>query len=193
MTGQRARFEGSGQFGETYRDSWSFDHSLTVAMVGLWQEGGDPARLSWRGAVFIGPAYADSAFEQQGRYADPLNPPSGFSWDGRGRLTGSTLAGEVSGRASLRVGAGWSVFGEFGYLAADVKEMKWRSDVDVDGNGAVDYHGGSILISGKTASGAPASARQPLPFDFSGLRLRAGITVRFGGAASAADREAWGD
>jgi hypothetical protein len=196
MTGESARFEGSGPFGENYLETWAFDHSLTVIMVGLWQEGGDPDRLSWRGGVFIGPAYADSSFAMAGRYVDPLEPSTNFSWDGRGRFTGNTLAGEVGGRAVLRVGEGWSVFAEAGYLAADVKEMRSRSDVDVDGNGTVDYHRGNILLSGQTAPGARPSDRRPLAFDFSGLALRAGVTVRFAGASASAaahDREAWGD
>jgi len=191
MTGEEARYDGTGSSGEVYHDAWFFDHSLTVVMVGLWGEGGDPDGLSWRGAVFVGPGYADSSFEQRGRFIDPLSSTD-MSWDGRGRLTGSTLAFEAAARASLQVSEGLLVFAEAGYLAAEVEEMRWRSDVDVDGDGSVDYRGGTVLLSNRLvpAGGLPSEqTRLPLPFDFSGLRLRVGITVRFGRAAVAGPPE----
>ena len=147
---------------------------------GFALEGGDPEGWSWRGSVFAGAAFGEARFEQAGRYVDPVLSID-RTWDGTGTLAGSAVAFELGGQVDYRIAADWSVFAEAAYLGARIRSMKWRHDVDLDRDGVTDYRKGNTLLSNKD--------RQPLAFDFSGARLRVGVTARFGGGAPAAGAE----
>jgi hypothetical protein len=153
--------------------NWTIESALLPVMAGYWFEAGEPDRVRFRGSLFAGAVFASADLAY--RYT-VSPPPLSLTSRGSASFEGTGWALELAGQVSAPIGGTARVFAELGYQFAGVSRMKASRSADFDGNGTPDVRRGEPLER-HDGSGA-------LPFDYGGLRARAGVSLGFGSRTS---------
>jgi len=152
------------------------DCSLQTLGVGGWVEGG--RKIKGRGFLFVGPAFGKLAADESVSwyFTDPdyaiINMYTGVEVNPYKNQvvfneTGSCLAVEFGGDASMALTKHLAFVGSVSYRMSSINNMKFDRDVDVDGNGTADFHEGDA--DRNLTSGAKAK------YDFGGINIQGGL------------------
>ncbi len=160
--------DGVGALGETMTESTKISLTLVPVLVGAWARGGHDVGFHYQGSLFLGPALASGDNQISFSLVVPWWPALNTSYSSIVPMHGNAFAVEGETRAGYGLSESVALFASVSYMVANVKKMKVTSPVDIDRDGTID------VLSGETYGDAN---NQAVPFDFSGLSLRAGIDI----------------
>lgn len=152
----------------SYHESWKLSPSMGLPlMVGVWGKLATWKDATIQASVFAGPGYARARIDHERVLRVPAQGIDERA-TGSGRLTGSTIALELTAQVDYSLDQDFSIFLEAGYRRAKVKNMTFKNDADLNADGIPEYSAGDPL---RDQNG------QPMNFNYSAMKFHAGIRL----------------
>ena len=160
---------GSGDGGESIKETGTIEMSAISLLVGGWIEGGDKSGMNYSGYLYVGPTFATSETAMEFDFVD-TGLGIEFSGDYSYEAKGSGLGAEIGGKVGYGFNERTSVFVEGGYRMQTIEKMKATEDVDTDDDGIDD------IEEGDTSDDMDGD---PVEVVLSGISLKVGVQYLF--------------